>query len=271
MIVATTGTEDRNSDFLVYHGPYREIIPRMAACGYQAAELHITDSKEIDRQELWNTLKAYNMRLTSIGTDSVYASRHYNLVDSDPAVRTLAIRHLEQHMVTAEPDHALVIVGLIVGKVGDCSGKEEFWLNLEESLSLLDQLAICHDVWLGLELTNRYERDCLTRIDQGVEYLRMHGWKRIRLHLDTVHMNIEEANIREAILGGRGYVGHVHIADNDRWYPGHAHYPFLETLQALKDIGYEGALALETNCLPSECVSAERSLAYMTDILKQLT
>lgn len=50
MIVATTGTEDRNSDFLVYHGPYREIIPRMAACGYQAAELHITDSKEIDRQ-----------------------------------------------------------------------------------------------------------------------------------------------------------------------------------------------------------------------------
>ncbi|MFR2690146.1 MAG: hypothetical protein ACLTBV_00275 [Enterocloster bolteae] len=31
--------------------------------------------------------------------------------------------------------------------------------------------------------------------------------------------------------------------------------PFLETLQALKDIGYEGTLALETNCLPSEEIS----------------
>ena len=52
-----------------------------------------------------------------------------------------------------------------------------------------------------------------------MEYLRSHNYKRILLHLDTVHMNIEEADIRQAILGAKGYVGHVHIADNDRWYP----------------------------------------------------
>lgn len=271
MIIATTGTTDRNSDFLVYHGPYGEIIPRMAACGYRAAEMHIADSADIDRRKLWDTLKAYDMRLTSIGTGSVYASRHYNLVDRNPAVRQAAIRHLEQHMVTAEPDRALVIVGLVVGKAEDCSGREEFFQNLEESLYRLDCLAQAHDVWLGLELTNRYERQWLTKIAQGVEYLKSHTWKRILLHLDTVHMNIEEADIGEAILGAKGYVGHVHIADNDRWYPGHAHYPFTETLRALKDIGYEGALALETNCLPSERVSAEKSLAYLKAALESVS
>ena len=134
----------------------------------------------------------------------------------------------------------------------------------------MDQLAESYDVQLGFELTNRYEREHLIRIADGVEYLRNHDYKRILLHLDTVHMNIEEADIRQSILGAKGYVGHVHIADNDRWYPGHGHYLFLETLQALKDIGYEGTLALETNCLPSEEISARKSLENMRVMLGQL-
>ena len=268
MIIATTGTADRSSDFLVFHGPYREIVPRMSDCGYRAAELHIADSAGLDRQELWTVLKQYGIQLTSIGTGYVYADRHYNLVDRNPAVRQAAIRHLEQHMVTAEPDRALVILGLVVGREEDCSGREEFFQNLEESLYRLDRLAESHDVRLGLELTNRYERRCLTRIEEGVEFLKAHAWKRILLHLDTVHMNIEEADIGKAILGAKGYVGHVHIADNDRWYPGHAHYPFAETLEALKAIGYGGALALETNCLPSEEESARKSLSYLKKALE---
>ena len=60
------------------------------------------------------------------------------------------------------------------------------------------------------------------------------------------------------------------LADNDRWYPGHAHYNFKETLQALKDIHYSGALALETNCLPSEEVSARKSLQYLQMLMEEL-
>ena len=59
----------------------------------------------------------------------------------------------------------------------------------------------------------------------------------------------------------------VHVADNDRWYPGHAHYDFLETIQALKEIGYDGALALETNCEPDTRTCARKSLEYLKRIL----
>ena len=44
----------------------------------------------------------------------------------------------------------------------------------------------------------------------------------------------------------------------------------METLQALKDIGYEGTLALETNCLPSEEISARKSLENLRVMLGQL-
>ena len=188
--------------------------------------MHIEDSVCILRDELWELLRAYGMRLTSIGTGAIYGKRHYNLVDSDSSIRQAAIGHLRHHMITAQPDHGLVIIGLITGRMQDCTCREEFFWNLEESLYQLDQLAESYDVQLGFELTNRYEREHLIRIADGVEYLRNHDYKRILLHLDTVHMNIEEADIRQSILGAKGYVGHVHIADNDRWYPGHGHYPF---------------------------------------------
>jgi len=271
MIIATTGTLALDGEFLTYHGPYKEIIPQMAADGYKAVEMHIFDSTEIDRKELWDTLKENDMVLTSIGTGSVYGRMHYCLGAADPAVRKAAIRHLEQHMITAEPDHALVILGLIAGRFSDCKDDaEQFKKNLTESLYQLDELAESHDVRLGFEIMNQFESDYLTTIAEGVEFLKANSFKRIKLHLDTVHMNIEEGNIREAILGARGYVGHVHVADNDRWYPGHGHYDFKETLQALKEIGYEGALALETNKLPNTAVSAKKSLEYLTAILREL-
>ena len=119
MIISTTGTLSQDDNFLVYHGPYAEIIPQMAEDGYQGVEMHIFDSAEIDRQELWSLLKKYNIRLTSIGTGSVYGRLHYSLGAADPAVRKAAIRHLEQHMVTAAPDQALVILGLVAGRFSD--------------------------------------------------------------------------------------------------------------------------------------------------------
>ena len=169
MRIATTGTADGKGTFLVYHGPYREIIPRMAACGYNGVEMHIEDSACILRDQLWELLKAYGMRLTSIGTGAIYGRRHYNLVDSDSSVRQAAIQHLRQHMITAQPDHGLVIIGLITGRMRDCTCREEFFWNLEESLYQLDQLAESYDVQLGFELTNRYEREHLIRIADGVE------------------------------------------------------------------------------------------------------
>lgn len=271
MKIATTGTLAAGGTFLVYHGPYREIIPRMARAGYKYVEMHIFDSAEIDREELWETLRANDMVLTSIGTGSVYDRLHYCLGSADPAVRKAAIRHLEQHMITAQPDKAMVIIGLIAGRVSDCNNDlEEFKKNLTESLYQLDRLAETYDVPLCLEMMNGFESDWLNRIEEGVEFLKANDFKRIKLHIDTVHMNIEEADIGQAIRGGAGYIGHVHIADNDRWYPGHGHYDFWETLEALKDIGYDGALALETNCYPCEDVSAEKSLDCLTDMLEAL-
>ena len=271
MVIATTGATVADEGApIVYRGEFERIIPHLAADGYKAVELHINDSREIDREVLWTLLKRNEVQLTSIGTGSIYGKKHLNLVDSDAAIRAAAISHLEEHMITAAPFHGIVIIGLIAGRFSDCSGSDEFQKNLKDSLYHLDELAKKYDIYLGYELMNRFESDFLRTIIEGTSFLKSNCFKRVILLIDTVHMNMEERDIRRAIHAGKGYIGHVHIADNDRWYPGHAHYNFYETLQALKDIGYEGALVLETKMYPCTEAAAAKSLQYLNTMLSNL-
>ena len=62
----------------------------------------------------------------------------------------------------------------------------------------------------------------------------------------------------------------VHVADNDRWFVGHGHYDFAETLGALKEIGYTGAVSVESFGFPDMISSARASYENMRHIMNQL-
>ena len=271
MIIAATGSLQAGPNApIVYRGSYEEILPQMREDGYRGAELHIRDSREIDREKLWDGLKKNRLTLTSIGTGAAYGAWHWNIGDRDPEVRKNALACLREHMITAAPYHGLIIIGSMQGRFGDAESPEAFAANVEESLYSLDRMAEEYDVQVGYEIMNHYESDFLFNIRDGVRFMKEHGFKRIGLHIDTVHMNIDESDLGHAIRQAGSLVRHVHIADNDRYYPGHGHMNFREILQGLKDIGYDGALALETFYLPESRICARRSLAYLNFIMEEV-
>lgn len=264
MIIAATGSLQAGENTpIVYRGRYEEIFPMMAEDGYHGVELHIRDSREIDRKELEKQLGKNSLILTSIGTGAAYGAWHWNIGSHDRELRRKAIECLEEHMITAAPHHALIIIGSMQGRFRDALSEEEFINNVEESLYLLDRLAVQYEVSLGYEIMNHYESDFLYRIEDGVRFLEEHSYKRVGLHIDTVHMNIDESDLGNAIRRAGSWIRHVHLADNDRYYPGHGHMDFREILQGLKDIGYDGALALETFCRPDSRTCGRKALEYL--------
>ncbi len=264
MIIAATGSLQAGENTpIVYRGRYEEIFPMMAEDGYHGVELHIRDSREIDRKELEKQLGKNSLILTSIGTGAAYGAWHWNIGSHDRELRRKAIECLEDHMITAAPHHALIIIGSMQGRFRDALSEEEFINNIEESLYLLDRLAVQYEVSLGYEIMNHYESDFLYRIEDGVRFLEEHSYKRVGLHIDTVHMNIDESDLGNAIRRAGSWIRHVHLADNDRYYPGHGHMNFREILQGLKDIGYDGALALETFCRPDSRTCGRKALEYL--------
>ncbi len=264
MIIAATGSLQAGENTpIVYRGRYEEIFPMMAEDGYHGVELHIRDSREIDRKELEKQLGKNRLILTSIGTGAAYGAWHWNIGSHDRELRRKAIECLEEHMITAAPHHALIIIGSMQGRFRDALSEEEFINNVEESLYLLDRLAVQYEVSLGYEIMNHYESDFLYRIEDGVRFLEEHSYKRVGLHIDTVHMNIDESDLGNAIRRAGSWIRHVHLADNDRYYPGHGHMDFREILQGLKDIGYDGALALETFDRPDSRTCGRKALEYL--------
>ena len=72
------------------------------------------------------------------------------------------------------------------------------------------------------------------------------GSDHVKLHLDTFHMNIEEANPGAAIRLAADRIGYFHIGESNRGFLGDGTIDFDEVFDALGDIGYDREITFES-------------------------
>jgi len=96
-----------------------------------------------------------------------------------------------------------------------------------------------------LEPLNRYETKYLNTVGHAAELCRAVDSPRVRIMADLYHMNIEEVDLAASLTEAGDLVGHVHLADSNRWLPGLGHTDFVRPLRALRKAGFQGWFALE--------------------------
>ncbi len=96
-----------------------------------------------------------------------------------------------------------------------------------------------------LEPLNRYEASFLNRVGQATALARAVDHPRVAALADLFHMNLEEASLADPIVEAGPLLGHVHIADNNRFEPGAGCLDFAAPFAALRRIGYAGYLGIE--------------------------
>ncbi|MCP8895875.1 sugar phosphate isomerase/epimerase [Shinella daejeonensis] len=99
---------------------------------------------------------------------------------------------------------------------------------------------------LVLEIVNRFESNLLNTAAQGLAFIAETGSDTVRLHLDTFHMNIEEANPAAAIRLAGDKIGYFHIGESNRGYLGDGVIDFDRIFDALLDIGYRRDITFES-------------------------
>ena len=119
------------------------------------------------------------------------------------------------------------------------------WEQSAEVLSRLAEVAKAAGIRLCLELVNRYETNLMNTVAQGLDYIRQTGSDNVFLHIDTFHMNIEEADQGRAIRHGADKVGYFHVGENHRGILGTGTIDFAPAFDALLDIGYDGYVSVE--------------------------
>jgi D-psicose/D-tagatose/L-ribulose 3-epimerase len=140
------------------------------------------------------------------------------------------------------------------------------WSRSVAALARVAEAAKDAGVTLNLEIVNRFESNLLNTAAQGLAFIEDTGSDNIFLHLDTFHMNIEEADVGLAIRHAANKIGYVHIGESHRGYLGTGSIDFAAVFDALTAIGYTDDLTFES--FSSEIV--DENLSRKTAIWRNL-
>ena len=118
--------------------------------------------------------------------------------------------------------------------------------NFIEALREIHAHAVTRGITILLEPLNSYEAypQVLTSLYNAIEIIEASGLDNVGIQPDIFHMNISESSMTDALRAAGKYVKHMHTNETNHYAigTGHADYPAI--IRALKDIGYDGYLAI---------------------------
>lgn len=113
------------------------------------------------------------------------------------------------------------------------------WMNSAGAIAATADVAKECEVEIVLEVVNRFESNLLNTVAQGLRFIEDTGRDDVYLHLDSFHMNIEEASPADAIRLAGDKCRYFHFNENYRGFLGTGTIDFPSIFTALVDIGYD--------------------------------
>jgi D-psicose/D-tagatose/L-ribulose 3-epimerase len=223
------------------------LLPRVADLGFGWIELPIEGEGDLDYGRAAAMLRERAMGVSVCA--AIGPGR--DLIHPDPAVRASGAAYVRHCVDAAVALGARSVVGPLYSAVGrtwqmsDTERARDTDL-LVEQLGALAAYAEPRGVCLCVEPLNRFETSMLNLVSQAAEVVDRVGSPACGLLLDTFHMNIEERSLGDAIRAAGPRLRHFHACENDRGAPGSGHVPWGEVAQALRDVGYDGPVVIES-------------------------
>ena len=251
--------EARGGPF-VYHDGLEDAFERAGKLGFDAIEIFAPGPDAVDPDAVHALVKKTGLAVAAVGTGAGMVKHGLNLCDPDSGKRTEAKEFIASMIQFGGQFEAPAIIGSMQGRWGGDISRDQALGMLGEALDELAPLAAQHSVPLFYEPLNRYETNLLTTIAEGTDYVGTLKNDNVKLLADLFHMNIEEADVADAIRAGKGAIGHVHFVDSNRRATGLGHTDFVPIAAAIKDIGYDGYLCAEAFPIPDADVCAQNTI-----------
>jgi D-psicose/D-tagatose/L-ribulose 3-epimerase len=118
-------------------------------------------------------------------------------------------------------------------------------------------------VSIAIEPINRFESTIIHNAKEALLLSRLANHKSVGIVYDIFHTSLEEESFTEPIFLAGKRLAAVHVSDCNRKIPGKGHLDFRPVFSALKKIGYNGYVTLESilgRDAKSELVAARKCL-----------
>ncbi|MDW5326987.1 sugar phosphate isomerase/epimerase family protein [Plantactinospora sp. KLBMP9567] len=238
-----------------------ELVPRIAAFGFDAVELPIEQPGDWDPVRTRDLLATYG--LAAAGVCAVTPPGR-DLVDAAPAVVEATVAYLKDCVDSAAVVGAPCVGGPVYAAVGRTwrmspAARVACYTDFRRALAPVADHAGERGVSIGVEPLNRYETSVANTVEQTVELL---GGlpPNVGIMIDTYHMNIEEADPYGALVLAGPYIKHVQVSGTDRGAPGGDHLDWPRFFAALDATGYRGAVCIESFTAENETIATAASI-----------
>jgi D-psicose/D-tagatose/L-ribulose 3-epimerase len=238
-----------------------ELVPRIAAFGFDAVELPIEHPGDWDPARTRDLLAAYGLR--AVGVCAV-TSPGRDLVNAPPEVVASTVAYLKTCADQAAAVGAPCVGGPVYAAVGRTwrmspAERAACYADVRRALGPVADHAGERGVSIGVEALNRYETSVVNTVEQAVELI--DGLPaNVGLMIDTYHMNIEEADPYEALVTAGPHLKHVQVSGTDRGAPGTDHFDWPRFLANLATTGYGGAVCIESFTARNEAIATAASI-----------
>lgn len=174
----------------------------------------------------------------------------YNVISPDPQVRKRGIAFTRKLIDLANEAGAVVFGGAIYCGWGYLSGRmrtaEEWQWGVEACRQAAEYAQANSGLIIGIEPLNRFESHFINVAADAVRFIEAVGMPNVKVHLDTFHMIREEDDIPGAVRQTGRHLGYVHACENQRGIPGRGLVPWVAFFEALKEIGYDSCVTIES-------------------------
>lgn len=226
------------------HEECAKAIGQTAELGFDLIEIPALDPKSIDVDFTRRTLERNKLGVTmSLGLD---AACDISSGDPDKIRRGEAL--LLDALRVARDIGATHVCGILY------SAFQKYFIpptgkGIQGSIDAIRRFcaeAAKSDIAIGMEVVNRYESNVLNTAAQAVEFCKRVGAPNVKVHLDTYHMHIEEADIEAAIVETGPMLGYFHIGESNRGYLGAGSLDFDRVFRGLAKAEYQGPITFES-------------------------
>jgi len=215
--------------------------------GFETVEIPIEDPSHIDPARVKLELDRHGLVCGS-ACACMGPGRDFRGTPKEQKTAMDYCKKLLDQMVVLDCPSLIGPIYSVVGKadaVKPARQKQE-WALVVRNLKELASYAAARGRQLCIEPLNRFETDFVNTTDQCLRLIKAIGARNVKAHLDTFHMNIEEKFQGPAILKAGRMLGHFHACGSDRGTPGNDHIDWKSVVRALKKIGYQGDVVIES-------------------------
>ena len=239
-----------------------ETLERLRCIGYTGVEFLVADPGALDAAMLRRAVDAAGLDMPALCTGEVYGQDRLSFADPDPKKRAAAIDRMKAAMQLAADYDAPVNVGRLRGRYVEGIDRRQTLEWIAEALQTCTR--DFPGVRVVMEPVNHLYANCLMGTADMLGFVRQLKLTSVGLMLDMAHMLVEQEDVSASIEAARDLLWHFHVTDSDRLPLGDGDYEVQPILEALRSVGYDDYVTVETFQIPDAAYAAQASYRHLS-------